>query len=344
MAVGILDHFGQDLYEPPVLSTLKRNPIRYATVLPRFKALVTHYHHGGRLAPLVATALVLSRPRHGATLVTVHGHDLQPYLESRIPGVPRVTRWSLERFDRIIAVSNEVAHGLRKHLSRSGIAVLPAYLPPTACGTSTPTDGADDDLALVVAAYDLLPLTRGDLYGLDTALTVFRNLATRYPALRLEIFLAKKPRRLSARRYYRRLLASLPQPIRERVSVLIGHDLTATLRRNVIYIRPTRRDGDAVSIREALAFGTPTVASNVVRRPPGTILVAGHDAANWISVVADTVQHYLDTNGHPRSRDTQLGSGTVQETLALYTHHASKKLSENSGIAEALRRNLRGSR
>ena len=36
-----------------------------------------------------------------------------------------------------------------------------------------------------------------------------------------------------------------------------------------LFVRPTASDGDAISIREALYFGTPVVTSDVVRRPEG---------------------------------------------------------------------------
>ncbi|MCO4763569.1 MAG: glycosyltransferase family 4 protein [Myxococcales bacterium] len=38
-----------------------------------------------------------------------------------------------------------------------------------------------------------------------------------------------------------------------------------------IFARPTRSDGDSVSIREALSLGTPTLASDVVARPAGVV-------------------------------------------------------------------------
>jgi glycosyltransferase involved in cell wall biosynthesis len=42
--------------------------------------------------------------------------------------------------------------------------------------------------------------------------------------------------------------------------------------RSAAFIRPTLTDGDSVSVREALALGTPVIASDAVSRPNGTIL------------------------------------------------------------------------
>ncbi len=44
-----------------------------------------------------------------------------------------------------------------------------------------------------------------------------------------------------------------------------------------VFVRPTNTDGDAVSIREALYLGVPTVASDAVERPPGTTLFRTRD-------------------------------------------------------------------
>lgn len=42
-----------------------------------------------------------------------------------------------------------------------------------------------------------------------------------------------------------------------------------------MYIRPTKTDGDSLSVREALACGCPVLASNVSKRPEGTVLYDG---------------------------------------------------------------------
>src|SRR5690606_3205564 len=43
------------------------------------------------------------------------------------------------------------------------------------------------------------------------------------------------------------------------------------LQKSTLSIRPTRTDGDSLSVRESLALGIPVVASNVVERPEGCV-------------------------------------------------------------------------
>jgi glycosyltransferase involved in cell wall biosynthesis len=46
-----------------------------------------------------------------------------------------------------------------------------------------------------------------------------------------------------------------------------------------VFVRPTRADGDALSVREALALGRAVVATAAGHRPAGCLLVPPGDAA-----------------------------------------------------------------
>ncbi len=52
-----------------------------------------------------------------------------------------------------------------------------------------------------------------------------------------------------------------------------------------IFVRPTNTDGDSVSLREALHYGMPTVASDAVPRPEGTILFRNRDLQSMVSAI-----------------------------------------------------------
>jgi glycosyltransferase involved in cell wall biosynthesis len=64
------------------------------------------------------------------------------------------------------------------------------------------------------------------------------------------------------------------------------------LQKSSVFIRPTNTDGDAISIREALYFGVPSVASNVVTRPDGTILFINRDIDDFALKVKDLLDNY----------------------------------------------------
>ena len=41
--------------------------------------------------------------------------------------------------------------------------------------------------------------------------------------------------------------------------------------KNAVFVRPTRAEGDAVSVREAQRAGIPVIASDIVDRPHGVV-------------------------------------------------------------------------
>jgi glycosyltransferase involved in cell wall biosynthesis len=59
----------------------------------------------------------------------------------------------------------------------------------------------------------------------------------------------------------------------------VPHELAiALMARADAFVRPTLADGDSVSVREALALGVPTVATDAAVRPAGTVLCRRGDA------------------------------------------------------------------
>ena len=64
------------------------------------------------------------------------------------------------------------------------------------------------------------------------------------------------------------------------------------LLKSSVFIRPTNTDGDAISLREALYFGIPSVASDVVTRPEGTILFKNRNIDDLTVKVQDLLDNY----------------------------------------------------
>jgi len=59
-----------------------------------------------------------------------------------------------------------------------------------------------------------------------------------------------------------------------------------------VFVRPTNLDGDAISIREALYFGVPSVASGVVARPRECILFKSRDIKDFTLKTKDVLDNY----------------------------------------------------
>jgi glycosyltransferase involved in cell wall biosynthesis len=290
--LGVIDHFGGRHVTAPVVASLRRNPGRYLLELSRWRAQVVHYHHAGRTSILVAAALARQTRRESRWLITVHNHSLTP---PRARGRSRLIRWALNQFDDIIAVSPEVQLGLTRHVPERTISVLPAFCGIADQQTSSLSDETrrfvgSGGVTVVVSAYRVRPFRGGgDLYGLGFAARVFELLAAEMGDVKLAVFVAHRAHSRVARRYlsdcYRRLAREYPG----RVHLAVGEPLVQALGPGTIYLRPTSSDGDAVSVREALALGVPVLASDVAQRPPGVRVLPVGDRSRWVEAVGVAV-------------------------------------------------------
>ena len=264
---------------------LNKNPIKYYRLPKRFRSRIVHYHHA-RWVHLVATALGKHRSQN-RYIVTFHAGQIGEHspLTSKNLLIRRINRWALGHFDTVIAVDASIASAIKGYLDRQRIEVLPAFVD----ASNDRAEGYEPAIeaffragrVVVVSAYAVQFLdNRREVYGLDNAVEAFANIASDHEDLRLAIFIARRPTRSKARRHLARLERRLEAAgLSDRTLVVFGQPLVPALRRNAIYVRPTRAEGDAVSVREAQAAGVRVIASNVVRRPPGVMLFETGDVA-----------------------------------------------------------------
>jgi len=59
-----------------------------------------------------------------------------------------------------------------------------------------------------------------------------------------------------------------------------------------LFIRPTNTDGDALSIREALTLQKPTIASDVCKRPEGTIIFKNRNIEDLYIKITDVINNH----------------------------------------------------
>jgi glycosyltransferase involved in cell wall biosynthesis len=171
-----------------------------------------------------------------------------------------------------LAVSEEIAGALvRAGVPARRIAVLPAFSramlapgpPPAALGPFRA-----ERRPLFAAA-----LARGRTHGADVLCAAFAAVRAHAPGAGLAAFgpgteaLAGEEGVLA--------LGDVPRGAAQ--AVIASADA---------FVRPTRADGDAISVREALALGTPVVATAVGHRPPGCLLVPQGDAVALAAAMA----------------------------------------------------------
>jgi glycosyltransferase involved in cell wall biosynthesis len=327
--VGVLNHFSSRPSGGPVVGVLRRNPVLYFTRLRTSHARVVHYHHAGRPSLLLTVALARGSREDSRWLITLHNAGLKRHLV-RGPGA-HLLRWGLGRFDQIVAVSPEIAKGLSDHGVKTPTMILPAYVRTRAQDVVTSADWAPNSffaqpgLTLVIAAYRVERFgSRGDLYGLDVAFDTFVSAAEGREDIKLAVFLSHPPRGLWARRYLRSVLDVVPPELHARVGVWIGEQLLPAFRPNVVYLRPTQTEGDALSVREALGYGVPVIASDCTSRPDGVTTARCGDIQAWRQSVATTLADLTNmaiNAAAPSPSDSETRDVAEQALLDLYACH-----------------------
>lgn len=254
--------------------------------------------------------------RGGGAMLTLHSGLAPAYLAAH----PRMCRLLAERYHRVVCVSQAIAEALlRTGFGEERLIVAPAFsrstlplpLPPPGLGlarrrhrpllAATLSPGAEYGADVLVEGFTRL--VRDDPEGRmgDAGLVLFGP-AARDPQLAATL----QERGLGWRVY---AYADLDR----------GEAL-AVLRACDVFLRPTRADGDSISVREALALGVRVVASDAAVRPAG---VHCHAAGNG-AALAEAIREVLalpapvDLPGHGHGHGEEGASDTLASLLAAY--------------------------
>ncbi len=266
--IGRGDHAGRNLRPA-------RGLRRYAAALADVTAegLLVHVHTNGANTKSWLVALAGGRARRPAApraVLTIHSGLCPSWLaaSARRRGV---AAWACAAYARIVAVSEEIAAALAAAgVPARRIAVLPPFS-PSMLVPGAPPAGL---VAFRAARRPLFTaaLAPGRTYGADVLAAAFAAVRARLPGAGLAAF-GPGTDALAGEG----ILGLGDVPHGAALAVIGAAD---------VLVRPTRADGDAVSVREALAVGTAVVATAVGHRPPGCLLVPPGDAAALAEAMA----------------------------------------------------------
>ena len=260
--------------KPSVERLRTMSPIAYLRILMRARTVHIHSsNHIMRLAHTIAARLVGRRVVH--TVHSARGSKVELaalYLASYL---------AHER----IGVSAEVAGRLA-----GSSHVIPAFLPPLEDEEALAPDieawirGQSERGRRVIAFNAFLPskIDGVDLYGLDMLIDALSNqLLDRYAAI-LCVSLTETPDN-----YFTELLSRVEERrLADRVRFQTGQVCFAgVLKCADLFVRPTITDGDALSVREAIWYGVPAIASDAVTRPERTILFPSRSLNAFVKAI-----------------------------------------------------------
>jgi len=250
-----------------------RGVLRYGAALAAAAAerRLLHVHTNGANPKSWLVALAASRARLAAApapVLTLHSGLCPAYLAGRADRREGV-RAICASFGQVIAVSVEVAAAVEGcGVPAERIAVIPAFLAAGVAPGAPPRRFAA--LRQARAPLFAAAIAPGPTYGVDLLLAAFAAVRAREPRAGLVVFGPGSDRGPSATVGLRGGVLALGE---------IDHAAAlGVMAASDVFVRPTRGDGDAVSVREALSLGRPVVASAVGHRPPGCLLFPAGDA------------------------------------------------------------------
>ncbi len=246
-----------------------RNALHLLWLLVRLDANIVHLHIGGNLTlRLLLLGLICTCLPRRKSVLTFHsgGYAFSPH--GRNAGRFTVRGAVLRRFDRVIGVNEQIIEVFQRYgLLRNCISLIPPHYLPA----EPPTIDLPEPLKSFYASHTPVLLSVGLLepeYDLKLQIEVLGLIRKSFPSAGL-VFIGS---------------GSLESELRALIDqksysndVLLCGDVARTITLRAIadsnvFLRTTLFDGDSISVREALHFGVPAIASDSVPRPDNTCL------------------------------------------------------------------------
>ncbi len=272
---------------------------------------VVHLHLGGNLTPrLLGLAAVCTMLPGTRSVLTFHSGGYPSSAEGRTARAASLRGAVFRRFDRIIVVNQELADLFRRFGCWADAIrlILPHESPTVTESESAPE--LPPHLVAFMAAHDRLLTTVGLLepeYDLARQIEALPGIRAAAPGAGLLIVGSG-----SLEGELRALIARSPASEHICLAGDVPHDQTLrAIAASRVFLRTTLYDGDSISVREALALGTPVVATDTGMRPDGVRLVPIGDSEALVDAAVAAM-------GAPRSPRAAEGTGNIEAVLALY--------------------------
>jgi glycosyltransferase involved in cell wall biosynthesis len=221
--------------------------------------------------------------RRGPLMLSFHGRSLgQQYEKSWLQR--SLLRSGLRLHDHLIGVGPQVTEYIRKLVpDEKKVSTIPAFIPPIpnqADRDRIPAElweFARTHKPLLAINGAMVLLDGKDLYGFDLAYELLRRMKRRHPDIGLILCLTN---RSDAAPGVQAAVEGGAQSPELKGHVWInepGYELWPVLEVADVFLRPSRSDGWALSVAEAVTFGTATVGSDVAERMTGTYVFPNED-------------------------------------------------------------------
>lgn len=267
-------------------------------LLARRKIDQIHYHGTyAQYSNLELACIAMLKKIIRATIVVID-HDCR-HMYRRSALSRRLYAWALRYGScHVVCIGQATLQSYQDNeISLDSYSVESAFLPPFELAHARIVESYLSSLSIFMKEYTPLLMANAahnmivngkDIYGLDLCIEMLTCICRTYPDVGLIIGLPL----VHDVRHYAFFLSSMKDAgVAEHVYILHGNkELWPLFKKVDLFMRPTRSDGDSISIREALYFHVPVVASDVCERPDGVYLFKSGDAQDFAKTVESVFQ------------------------------------------------------
>ena len=191
-------------------------------------------------------------------------------------------------------------------IDRSVMTVLPTYIPPT----ESERRGLPDDMTSFFSKHRYTISTNasilkrnvwGDVYGFDQIIGMMDILVNRKG---MDVGLLFLFSILGDREYFDQCVERISSlGLTDRFMLVIGSDVNGfeVWEKSDLFVRATNSDMEGISVKEALQFGTPVVASDVCTRPAEAVLYHKGDVEELAQKCADALESGKHVDYHQQA-------------------------------------------
>ena len=284
---------------PNVVSINKYKKLWYLKFLAFHEYSICHLYSTSWFSRLAFGISAAIRP--GKYIISIHGRSISTIVNRRVSIKRQITKWILHQMDIVIACNEEIKKECisELNLNPNTVFMIPAYIVPAEKRKSTLPNyllsGMRDASPVLFAVGWVGQKYMGnDIYGFDMLIKLIENLKKDYPRIKL-ILSINGGQNDEVMEFTEHARKRLDQHII--ISAEDIEDISSIFKASDLFIRPTNTDGDSVSIREALFWGTPVIASDIVKRPEQCLTFRNRN----IESLENTVRSALTNLGHINS-------------------------------------------
>jgi len=301
-----------DVYYPKTSLDLLR-------LLFRLDYDIIHLHLGGMLTKrLLGLSLVCCLMPRSKAVLTFHSGGYPSSPQGRKDHPASFTGFVFRRFDRLIAVNPAIFEFFQKLGVRADRRRL--IYPHSFSDDRSESEALPQDLAGFLESHSPALISVGLLepeYDLALQIAVLDRVREEFPRAGLVMIgsgslEAELRAQIAARPYASHLLLCGDVPHKVALQAISRSD---------VMLRTTLYDGDAVSVREALYFGTPVIASDNGMRPPGVRLVPSAD----LDALSDAIREALSVQTEKGFRTASVDETNIEAVFQTYHELMNRK-------------------